>query len=347
MSIYIIIYIALLIFSLFDFSEVKRRIVVLYWITFLMILFVGLRGESGIDSVTYINFFNDNTDTLWDWKGVEKQYAEYGFYYLSVLLKSICDNIDFYFLVISFITLPFLVRVLKSYSLLPIWGFCIYFIRFLPFRDMNQIRQSLAILIVIYALKYLIEGCKYKYVLFVLLASTFHYSVLIVLPFIFFYKKYFSFKNVWWILMFTGVIGLLIGMILKEILLSTGMQFIVTYIDTNDLGIANPMIYYQCIWCLSFFYFESRFANIQKGYYVIRNAYLYSTIILLLSCNLGVIGGRLSTIFATCEVVIIPALVYTIRPRLVAYWSLVIIMSVFFYFNYLKMLEEAEGWNYF
>lgn len=347
MGIYIAIYILLLIFSLFDFVDTKRRVVVLYWITSLMILFVGLRGESGIDSRTYIQFFNENTDTIWNWNGLEKQYAEYGFYYLSVLIKSICNNVDFYFLTIACLTLPFLVKTLRSYSLLPVFGFCIYFIRFLPYRDMNQIRQGLAILIVVYALKYLINGDNRKYILLTFLAATFHYSIIAVLPFVFLYKKVISYKKVFWILIFSGVAGLVIGVILKKVLISTGMQLFLAYIDTDNLGIANPMIYYQCTWCLFFFYFEQRLANVQKGYYVFRNAYLYSTIILLLTCNLGVIGGRLSTIFATCEVVIIPALIYSIRPRLVMYLGLVVTMSMFFYLNYLKMLEEASGWIYF
>lgn len=312
-----------------------------------MILFVGLRGESGIDSGTYIRFFNENTDTLWDWKGVERQYAEYGFYYLSVLIKSVFNNIDFYFLTISCLTLSVLILFLRDYSLFPIFGFCIYFIRFLLFRDMNQMRQALAIVILIYALKYLIRNDTWKYIKFALLAAMFHYSIIIVLPFIFFFKKTISFKKAFWILVFSGVMGYVIGFALRDALLSTGMQFILSYIDTDNLGMTNPMIYYQCIWCLLFFYFEQRLASIQNGYYVFRNAYLYSTVILLLTYNLGVIGGRLATIFATCEIVIIPALIYTIRPRLVGYLGLVITMSIFFYLNYLKMLEEADAWSYF
>ncbi len=345
MAIYFIICLFLLFFSAFDFADKKRDITVLYWLAFLMIIFVGLRGNSGTDTLNYINFFKEYTDSLWDWKGVEKQYSEYGFYYLSVLIKSIFDNIHFYFILISLLTVSLLVKSLKSYCILPIFGFCVYFMRFLLTRDMNQIRQALSIAIIIYALKFLVENKVWKYVWMSLLAVTIHYSSVIVLPFAFLYQVKRTWKQTLFILLLSGILGLVLGTVLKAILISTGFTILLTYVGDENLGIYNPVIYYQSLLCLSFFYFEKKFANIQPGYYVIRNAYLYSTIILLLSCNMGVIGGRLATIFATCEIFIIPALVYAIHPKRYGFLGLVILISIFFYLNYLK-LAEVGTWEY-
>lgn len=311
-----------------------------------MILFIGLRGETGVDSQNYIDYFNKGTDTVWDWKGLEKQYAEYGFYYLSVILKSIYDNVDFYFLAVSCITVSFLVKSLKNYSLFPLFGFCIYYARFLCFRDMNQIRQALAITIVVYALRFLVENRKKKYLLWALLATTLHYSIGVVIPFVWLYDRRISFRQAFLILIGFGLIGYFGGLLLKSILVSTGYGLALTYVEIEDLGILNPVIYYQSVWCLLFFFYENKLSATQKGYYVLRNAYLYSTILLLLTCNLGVIGGRLATIFATCEIFVIPSLVYVIRPRLVGYLSLLTIISLFFYLNYLKMLAGASDWKY-
>lgn len=345
MAIYFIISLLLLFFSVFDFSNRKRDITVLYWLAFLMIVFIGLRGNSGADTLNYINFFEEYTDSLWDWKGVEKQYLEYGFYYLSVLIKSVFDNIHLYFLCISFLTISLLVKSLKNYCLLPIFGFCVYFMRFLLTRDMNQIRQALSIAIVIYALKFLVDRNTRKYIWMSLLAVTIHYSAIIILPFALLYQIKGSYKKTLFILIFSGVTGYILGAILKRILISTDFAILLTYVGDENLGIYNPVIYYQSLLCLAFFYFEKKSANIQKGYYVIRNAYLYSTVILLLTCNMGVIGGRLATIFATCEIFIIPALVYTIYPKRYGFLGLAIIISIFFCMNYLN-LSEMGTWEY-
>lgn len=346
MGIYIGIYILIILLLQFDFSYQEKRITVLYWLAFLMIIFIGFRGEAGTDSPNYIDFFNEGTDTVWEWKGLEKGYDEYGFYYLSVILKSIYDNINFYFLAISCITVTFLVKSLKDYCLFPLLGFCIYYARFLCFRDMNQIRQALAIVIVIYALRFLIENRKRYFVLWALFASTFHYSIGVVTPFIWLFRKRLTLKKALLFLAVSGLIGYLGGLLLKIILINIGSIMLLTYVGSDDLGILNPVIYYQSVWCLLFFFYEKKISLVQKGYYVIRNAYLYSTILLLLTCNLGVIGGRLATIFATCEIFVIPSLVYVIRPRLAGYLGLLIVISLFFYLNYLKMVDRMGEWNY-
>lgn len=345
MEIYIVICVLLLLFSLFDFYDGKQRIVLLYLLAFLMVLFIGLRGECGTDSLNYITYFKDSTDSLWNWKGVEKEYAEYGFYFLSVLIKSVFDNVHFYFIVISLLTISLLVSSLKRLCLLPIFGFCIYFMRFLLARDMNQIRQALAIMVVIYALRFIINGNIRKFFLVILLATTIHYSIIIVFPFVLLYKLRLSFKKACSLLIFSGIIGWLLGISVKALLLSTNLSLILNYVGDEDLGLHNPVIYYQVSLCLFFFYFEKKLSAIQEGYFIIRNAYLYSTIILLLTCNLGVIGGRLATIFATCEIFIIPSLIYVVHPKRYAYAGLIVLMSIFFFLNYVKLMEVGT-WEY-
>ena len=105
MIIYIIIYICLLLFSIADFSIVSQKKKVLYFIGLAMILFIGCRRESGADSINYINFFKYQTDTIQNWTNVEKGYSEYGFYYLSVLIKVytiILTSISFQYLLLLY-----------------------------------------------------------------------------------------------------------------------------------------------------------------------------------------------------------------------------------------------------
>lgn len=307
-------------------------------ISVLFILFIGLRGETGADSYTYISFFDNQTTTVWNWQVIERGYAEFGFYYLSVLLKSVSSNVNIYFTGISFLTFVFLILSIKRFGMYPLLGFCVYYARFLFFRDMNQIRAALAIVVVIYALSFLVKHEKKKYCCLVLCAASLHYSVFIALFFCFMYDNKFSIAGILKILITSALIGILSGVLLKKILISTGFGIFRTYVDTNDLGLTNPVIVFQVTLCILFFFFEGKLCNKQYGYYVLRNAYLFSTVILLLASNLGVIGARLSTQFATCEIFIVPAIISIIRPRISGYFLVIALLLFVFYLNYSKML---------
>ena len=349
MYVYPIIYFCLILISWIDFAKKSDRIAYIYLIGIFLLLFAGFRGSSGTDSLNYINFFNDSTDTIWNWRDLNRRYSEIGFYYLSVILKSVTYDINFYFLFISFISMLPLLKSLSALSIYPILGFIVYFARFFPLRNMNQIRAALAIAIVMYAIKFLAENKPKKYILLTLLAMTFHYSMIIALFFGFIYKLKISFRLAVFLLLASAVVGINAKAIVPILLAFRATSTVglgLGYLTYENLGINNPVIYYQILLCLPFFYFEKRLSSIQKGYYIIRNAYLFSTMILLLTANMGVIGGRLATLFATCEIFIVPALVFTIRPRLVGYVAMVLLLSVIFYFNFDKMLTEYSLWEY-
>lgn len=346
MFVYIGIYILILFLTIADFALEKQKNKAINLLAVILIAFIGLRGESGADSQNYIDFFNYNTDTIWNWKGVEKGYAEYGFYYLSVLLKSLWNNIDFYFTVISAITFYFLIKTLKTFSIYPILGLCVYYSRFLIIRDMNQIRQALAVVIIIYAFKLLIENKKNTFLFIILLASLIHYSSIITIPFIYIYNKHINKRQAVNLLIISSLIGVIGSLIIKKALIATGFVVFLRYINTANLGLLNPVLIFQLGICFLFFHYEPILKDKQKGYYIIRNAYLYSTILLLSTCNMGEIGGRLATIFATCEIFILPALTQIIKPRMGGYIVFLLLSALLFSMNYIKLLQNPS-WEYF
>lgn len=82
------------------------------------------------------------------------------------------------------ISLVFLYKAFKDNNCHMI-GVLIFFISGLMFIYWDQVRQAVAISIIIYAIKYIRENNYFKYFLFVLLAATAHYSALLLLPFVF------------------------------------------------------------------------------------------------------------------------------------------------------------------
>lgn len=345
MTIYIILYILLLTSAIADFSKKRQRNVVLLIWSVIFMLFIGFRGTTGTDTGTYISFFNYYTNTISDWKTIDKQYAEYGFYFLSVLLKSIIDNTDFYFLAISILTFSFLIPSLLKMSIYPIMGLIVYFSRFMLIRDMNQIRQALAIVIIIFALKYLGENKKKAFICFVLLATCFHYSSIIILPFIFLYKVNLTTKKAAWLFILSCAASVILGKAIKVALTATDNSVLLTYVNTENLGLTNPVIIFQTGLFFLFSYYGKLLNNIQPYYETIRNAYFYSLILLILTSGLGEIGGRLATIFATCEIFIIPALVKIIKPNYLGYIIFCLLAVFLFYMNFNKL--DPYFWDYF
>lgn len=345
MTIYIILYVLLLCSSIADFSIKRQRDIVLMVWAVILVLFIGFRGTTGTDTGTYISFFDYYTNTIDDWKTIDKQYAEYGFYFLSVLLKSILDNTDFYFLVVSILTFSFLIPALRSMSIYPIMGLIVYFSRFMLIRDMNQIRQALAIVIIIFALKYLGQHRRKIFIGLLLLATCFHYSSIIILPFIFLYRIDLTTKKAAKLFALSCIASIVIGKSLKMALTATDNVVLLTYVNTENLGLLNPVIIFQVGIFFLFSYYGNLIEKFQPYYSTIRNAYFYSLILLVLTSELGEIGGRLATIFATCEIFIIPALVKTMKPNYCGYVVFCLLAIFLFYMNFSKL--DPYFWNYF
>jgi hypothetical protein len=103
---------------------------------------------------------------------------------------------------------------------------------------------------------------------------------------------------------------------------------------SNDLS--NPMIYYQCAILLIFTFYEKKLSNFTPHYYTLRNAYFYSTLLLIILCQYAIIAGRTSTIFATYEMMMVPMFImlFNKRNRLIPYIAIGIIYTIFFYINY-------------
>ena len=84
-------------------------------------------------------------------------YSEVGFHLLQVIIKTLVDNVTFFFLVISAITFYYLYKDFKQYSIFPLIGLCAYIARFFIGRNFVQIRAGIAYAILMLSIKYIYE----------------------------------------------------------------------------------------------------------------------------------------------------------------------------------------------
>ena len=277
-------------------------------------------------------------------------YVERGYLLLASVVKTIYNDSRFYLLVMGGLSMFLLYKSLQKYCIIPLIGLCDYIARFLLNRDFIQMRSSLAILLIVLALKYVYEKKMWHYLAVVFVAYQIHHLAMIAVPFYFLCMV--KFKK-WHI-----VVGIIIAMILSQTLAgfisgtvdeySTDLNY-VTYTQgsyvTAALGLRNPMIYFQIFILLLFTFSDRELRSRYQLYDVYRTGYFFSTLILIFFCNYTALSGRTSTVFATLEMFILPMITLKWQPkkRIIYYLGIGVVFFYFFAVKYDDAMRQINN----
>ena len=290
----------------------------------------------------------------WDFisKNVESYgYVEKGYLFLASLVKLVLNDSRFYLFCMGGLSMYLLYKGLTAYCAIPLVGLCDYVGRFLLNRDFQQMRSSLAILLLILAIKLIHDRKLVAYMLVVLLAYQFHHLSLIGIPLYFLYKVRIGPISI--------IVSIVMAMLFSQLLAGSISGVVEDYsqdlnYDTyvqdefveEALGLRNPMIYFQIAILMVYTFMEPILASKDKFYHLMRWAYFYSTLILIFFCNYTALSGRTSTVFATCEMFILPSIAMGLgkEKRFVFYVIVGVILVYFFWSKYrsvMMMLGEV------
>ena len=337
-------------FSLYlDKQNRVRRDYILLILAVICVLIIGLRNPAyWIDTWAYVESFKTSAK-LENFSFVDTAdiYTEKGYYLLCVIIRTFTDKAFVYLIVVGMLSMTFLFKSLRQYCFLPVLGLCIYIARYMLARDMNQMRAGLAISIVISFTYLLVSGNRkgeIKYILICWLTSYLHTSMLTAIPIVI--MNHVKITRRW------VYIGILLSFFVSSAFSHQIMDFIsqsdtirdmaTDYVDKEGenskayaADLTNPMIYYQCIILFIYTFMEEKLAPMSKYYYVFRNGYFMSTVILIILCQYAVLSARVSTIFATFEIFMIP-MIFKALPQMqrrLAYLVLLPPLVVFFMYN--------------
>lgn len=186
---YLFIFFILLFFSLIEISFLNKRseqfLIIISGL--ILILVAGLRYETGGDWDIYTSGFQHTNHFFNLFKGEplylnEKVSFEYGYGIFSSIIKQVGGNIQtIYFIIVTFNVL-LLIKTLKQYTKLIIVGLFVYYCILYFHLEMIYTRQSVAVMICFWCLKFIQQKKIYRYLFFVLLASSFHRMALILIP---------------------------------------------------------------------------------------------------------------------------------------------------------------------
>ena len=290
----------------------------------------------------------------WDFisKNVESYgYVEKGYLFLASLVKLVLNDSRFYLFCMGGLSMYLLYKGLTAYCAIPLVGLCDYVGRFLLNRDFQQMRSSLAILLLILAVKLIHDRKLVAYMLVVLLAYQFHHLSLIGIPLYFLYKVRIGPISIIFSLVMAMLLSQLIAGSISDIVddYSQDLNYD-TYVQDEyveqALGLRNPMIYFQIAILMVYTFMEPILASKDKFYHLMRWAYFYSTLILIFFCNYTALSGRTSTVFATCEMFMLPSIAMGLgkEKRFVFYVIVGVILVYFFWSKYrsvMTMLGEV------
>ncbi len=341
----IFLYVAFYLFALY--AEGLQPRIKRYWLMAICLVLAFLAGtrdpNSWADTGVYVESFLDYTPSISELTQYSQPfgYAEMGFYYIGVVVKTFTSNVAIYFLVVALLSFFFLYKAFDKYCLYPIFGVCAYISRFYLARNFIQIRAGLSYAIILMAVQYITNRDWKRYFACVFVAYLFHHSAIIAVPLYFLCMIDIKKKHI--------VIGTIIAFIIAAFY-SNVIRVLVadyvedlnvgnTYIQTEyqrEWGLSNPMIYFQTFLLMVYTFTEDRMRLTTSHYITIRNAYFYSTLILItLSCYTA-LSGRVSSQFATLEMVIIPSIAYSFmkKDRWIAFLGMGAVLTAIFYLNY-------------
>ena len=331
------------------FSEIqgrRNRNGLLVFSCVVLVLIAGFRDiNKWADTGVYVYSFMKYTPTIFHFSFSDEPfgYSEFGFYLLQVIVKTFINNYVVFFLIVAALSFRYLYKDLKEYSVFPLIGLCAYIARFYMGRNLIQIRAGLAYAIMLLGIKYIYEKDWKRYFLILFIAWLFHRSAIIGIP-LYFICNWMKVKknHIIVALIISFIIGIFgqgfVHMIVEDNAsdLSVGNRYIEAGGEKKQLeglGMRNPMIYFQCFILLTYTFLEKRLAPLNKYYYVIRSAYLYSTMILICFCTYKVLSARSSSIYATLEFAIIPSLIFLFnkKNRQLAIFITGVILTTIFY----------------
>lgn len=300
-----------------------------------LVVVAGLRNNIG-DTYVYRNIYETNEFT---WEYIQSQ-KDIGFGVLQMLLKNFSDDAQLLIFVTAFITNVLIVIVLYKYTKLFEISMFVYIASGMYLVSMNGIRQYLAAAIIFAATKYLFDGSFKRYLLTVLLASTFHQSAFVLIP-IYFIVRREAWTKTSALLILSSVLIVLGYNQFSELLFSLlGEGGYGEYRDFNEGGANIIRVGVSAAPLILAYLGRERFRELfPKSDYIVNLALLGLIFMVIASQNW--IFARFSIYFDLYNLILISWVVhlFTKKDQKFIYYTILVCYFIFFIYEYVFTLN--------
>lgn len=311
-----------------------------------LVLLITFRGDVGFDTETYVAYFYDSAESL---RGLVYNFThsrhESGYLIIQFFNRKIINHHVFHFFVIGLLSMFFVFRSVNKYTSYVYIALGLYFLRFFFLRDLNQIRAGVALAIVLYNIENINNKNVRKFYFYTILAALFHKTALILIPF--YYLNVYLTNRAPYKLILILLISFSFSFInLKDYLnviiikyFPSASSYTQGYLSESG-NVFSIIVLYQVVMFILFVLSEKRLINKQIHYYTIRNMLFCSLFLLFVFNDFGILSARLSTVFATAEILILPSFIYLFKQKWVIKLCYFAFFILLFYINVYKRLGE-------
>lgn len=295
-------------------SKIKGfRYINLYWgSVFILILLSSLRWERGTDWDTYYLFYNGfNAITI-------DSYMEPGFSLFTSVNKAVFPFYTFQLFAMAVIAIGCTASTILKYSVFPFVSLLVWFSMSLA--NIFPVRQTIAVALLIYASRYIINRQKYRFIAMLCIAATFHYSALVFgLAYYLFHQQY-SRRFLVITLLTAIVVSFVAESLVSNVLYTVGGQFFQNkleyYMETNadnDFGSAysaqevliRGIINRSLLFIIPLLFLEKKRCvdSVFNGFF---NLYYFAFMLFVLVVPISPVLGRFTSYYDYSQFFIIP-----------------------------------------
>lgn len=289
----------------------KFYIIVSFLIAWLV---AGLRYDVGSDYFNYVRMYNEIGDIGLFW-ALSTFRAEPLYVILNWIVYLFTGQPEFIFIVTSFLVLILVyVNVLQKKESLNVGLAIFIFMALYYFPNFTFIRLSIAVAIVFYSFKYLVNKNLKRFIFCILIAIGFHYTAIIMLPIYFLVNK--KDKYIWQkhiLLVLSTIIILVFFQWIAGLVLS-GTKYEVYVVEMGNLqGGINQIILHIPLMLLVWL-FRKRLIKKELENRVYIQIFFIGSLFLLFTIWIGILDRMLIYFFIT-QVLIVPQITYLLKKH--------------------------------
>ncbi len=322
---YILILIFVIFWIVFEKYTLNRRA---FWVPLLMLLlFFSIRDFSvGTDTIVYTEKFRNSLSAHYYEFNPD---IEWGYQFIEYFLLNLTDNYFWLFFACGFFVISIYLFVIKKFSINYIFSVFIFITSGTYTFFFNGLRQGMAMAVCFLALPYLINKNKLKYFFLIIIASLFHTSAWVMLPFYFLLHMRFSLEYKMLITFLSSFLisGLLISYLAEENSRYEG------YAQVSESSGGYILLIFYFILGLSVYFLGKKERFLNYNYKIFEQLYLCGLFFMIPIALLGTNPSgpqRILNYFTPMLIFLIPILISKFKTNFVLY-IFSILMIIFFY----------------
>lgn len=301
------------------------------------LIFFGLRGHIYSDWYSYYPKF-ESLPTLWNgdiMQALTIGDMEPGFILYSILIKSFFSNYFVWVFINTAIDLFILDKIFKKYTKYYVLAFIVFFIFSGILIEFNLYRNSKAIILFLYSLKYFRSKNFTAYLLLNLIGITFHYSAILFIPLYFILNKKINHWIVWLIFSVSNIvflfhfkwINLILGDAIGILNINTILDKLSIHSENSTEAIFSLGYFERVISFLIFTFYYKKLVEHNEINKIFYNMYLLYFIFILNLSEISTFSERFSLLFMPSYWVLYPSILAILKNKQKKYIFLVIFLG--------------------